>query len=418
MGNDWRPTTLGTVLSFANGKTSPERADGLQYPVYGSNGVIGFANDTNAPEKTIVIGRVGSYCGSLYFSKQKCWVTDNAIRANAIDGNDARFLFYLLSKLDLNRWRGGSGQPLLNQTILSQIAVLVPMPNEQHAIAYILGTLDDKIELNQRLNETLEAIVQAIFKAWFADFDPVRAKIDGRWKKGQSLLGLPADLWDFFPDTFEDSELGEIPRGWEVMRAGDALEAVGGGTPSTNEPDYWDDGKYWWATPKDLSRLTAPILLDTERKITEAGLSQISSGLLPSGTVLMSSRAPVGYLAVTAVPVAINQGFIGMVCHGPVSNWYALNWCHFKMDEIKQRASGTTFAEISKAAFRPIFMLVPERNVMQAFTEKVKPFYKTIQENLEGSHTLAALRDTVLPKLISGELRVKDAERFIDEADL
>lgn len=124
-------------MSFANGKMSPERSACLRNPVYGSNGIIGFAGDTNAPENTIVIGRVGSYCGSLYLSKEKCWVTDNAIRARALDDNDARFLFYLLGTLDLNHWRAGSGQPLLNQTILSQIPASVPLPDEQRAIAHI-----------------------------------------------------------------------------------------------------------------------------------------------------------------------------------------------------------------------------------------------------------------------------------------
>lgn len=303
------------------------------------------------------------------------------------------------------------GQANLSPSQILGADVLLPPYSEQRAIAHILGTLDDKIELNRRMNEALEAIARGVFKSWFVDFDPVRAKAEGR------SPGLPKPIADLFPDSFEDSELGEIPVRWKVMQVGDALEAVGGGTPSTKQPNYWDNGKYCWATPKDLSGLTAPILLDTERKITQAGLSQISSGLLPTGTVLMSSRAPVGYLALAAMPLAINQGFIAMVCHGPVSNLYALNWVYFNMDEIRQRASGTTFAEISKAAFRPILMLVPEKRVMNALTEKVQPFYNSIQKNLEGSRILSALRDTLLPKLISGELRMKDAERFIGRAD-
>ena len=176
MASEWRETTLGTLLSFSNGKSSPGRCDGLLHPVYGSNGVIGFADETNANPHTIVVGRVGSYCGSLHYSDKKCWVTDNAIRANPIDTNDAKFLFYLLQTLRLNDWRAGSGQPLLNQTILSSIPVTVPDPTEQRAIAHILGTLDGKIELNRRMNETLEAVARALFKSWFVDFDPVRAK--------------------------------------------------------------------------------------------------------------------------------------------------------------------------------------------------------------------------------------------------
>ncbi len=331
---------------------------------------------------------------------------------------DPRFVFYFYrtsaGQHEIMCRVNPTGVPCISKplTSLRQLGIRLPSDiNEQRAIARILGTLDDKIELNRRMNGMLEGIARAIFKSWFVDFDPVRAKAEGR------SPGLPKPIADLFPDSFEDSELGEIPVRWKVMQVGDALEAVGGGTPSTKQPNYWDNGKYCWATPKDLSGLTAPILLDTERKITQAGLSQISSGLLPTGTVLMSSRAPVGYLALAAMPLAINQGFIAMVCHGPVSNLYALNWVYFNMDEIRQRASGTTFAEISKAAFRPILMLVPEKRVMNALTEKVQPFYNSIQKNLEGSRILSALRDTLLPKLISGELRMKDAERFIGRAD-
>ena len=114
MVDEFRSAMLGDLLSFANGRASPERSDGLPFPVYGSNGVIGYTNETNADAGTIVIGRVGSYCGSLYLSKQKCWVTDNAIRATSLGENDSRFLFYLLRTLNLNNWRAGSGQPLLN----------------------------------------------------------------------------------------------------------------------------------------------------------------------------------------------------------------------------------------------------------------------------------------------------------------
>lgn len=138
MGNEWIRTTLGDIMSFTNGKASPLRHDGLPYPVYGANGIIGFSEKENASECTIVIGRVGSYCGSIYFSKQKCWVTDNAIRANAQGLNVPLFLSYLLSTLNLNHMRGGSGQPLLNQTILSSIPVSVPPHNEQRTMEALI----------------------------------------------------------------------------------------------------------------------------------------------------------------------------------------------------------------------------------------------------------------------------------------
>jgi type I restriction enzyme S subunit len=180
-----------------------------------------------------------------------------------------------------------------------EFVIPVPPVAEQQAIAHILGTLDDKIELNRKTNETLEAMAKALFKSWFVDFDPVRAKAEGR------PTGLPDEISELFPDSFENSDLGEIPRGWRVAPVGEVVECVGGSTPSTSEPDYWDGGEYFWATPKDLSSLSEPFLLETAKKITASGVERISSGILPAGTVLLSSRAPVGYVAVATTPLSI-----------------------------------------------------------------------------------------------------------------
>ena len=302
----------------------------------------------------------------------------------------------------------GATMPSLNTKILGDVPIYYPPSlKEQQTIACILGALDDKIELNRRMNQTLEAMARAIFKSWFVDFDPVRAKAEGRDP------GLPDHIAALFPDEFEESELGEIPRGWMVGPIGQLVEAVGGTTPSTTDPAYWDDGLVNWATPKDLAGLASPVLLETARHITEEGLSQISSGLLPEGTVLLSSRAPVGYLAIAEIPVAINQGFIAMKCNGPLSNYYVLWWTEFNMDLIRRHAGGTTFQEISKRSFRPLPALVPGHEVIQAFDATVEPLYRTIVNNEQQSRTLANIRDGLLPKLISGELRVPDAELII-----
>jgi type I restriction enzyme S subunit len=286
----------------------------------------------------------------------------------------------------------------------------------QSAIAHILGTLDDKIELLRRQNETLEAMARALFKAWFVDFAPVRAKMEGRWQRGQSLPGLPAHLYDLFPDRLVDSELGEIPEGWRHSTIGEEVTVCGGSTPSTKEPEFWEGGRHCWATPKDLSALKFPVLLDTDRKITDAGLAKISSGLLPVGTVLLSSRAPIGYLAIAEVPTAINQGFIAMKCDGALPNVFVLPWCRESMDAIVGNANGSTFPEISKSNFRPLRVVVPSDPVLTSFTRSAVSLYRQLAENERESRSLAQLRDTLLPKLISGELRVPDAERIVGAA--
>ena len=321
-----------------------------------------------------------------------------------------RFLYYALR--DSNRIQ--LAQSKIVQSVqanfslgeLSAIEIPLPPQIEQRAIAHILGTLDDKIELNRRRNQTLEAMARALFKDWFVDFGPVRAKMEGREPY------LPADLWQLFPDRLDDE--GK-PEGWRRSTIGSEVTVCGGSTPSTKEPAFWEGGEHHWATPKDLSALKFPVLLDTGRKITDAGIEKISSGLLPIGTVLLSSRAPIGYLAIAEVPTAINQGFIAMKCNGTLPNVFVLFWCRENMDVILGNANGSTFQEISKSNFRSIPVIVPPEPILKAFRECTGPLYRHIVENERESRTLAQIRDTLLPKLVSGELRIADAERFLEK---
>lgn len=276
----------------------------------------------------------------------------------------------------------------------------LPPVAEQQRISAVLSALDNKIELNRRMNETLEASARALFRDWFVDFGPTRAKAEGR------PAYFAPDLWSVFPDRLSDDG---VPDGWEWSTIGDEVEAVGGSTPSTKDPALWD-GDIAWTTPKDLSDLGSPILLDTARTITEAGLRTISSGLLPAGTVLMSSRAPVGYLAIASVPLAINQGYIAMKCRGRVSNWSAYLWTHENMAAIISNANGSTFQEISKKNFRPLPILVADEATQSAFDSVVGSMFERITANVIESRSLAATRDALLPKLMSGEIRVRDAE--------
>ena len=326
---------------------------------------------------------------------------------------DHEFLYYWLTANveELERHASGSTFKELSGTSLKQIRIRLPRDRgEQRTIAHILGTLDDKIELNRRMSETLEAMARALFKSWFVDFDPVRAKMENRDP------GLPPSLADLFPTRLVDSELGEIPEGWAVKPIGELADVVGGSTPKTERAEYWQNGAHHWVTPKDLSGLSIPVLLDTERKITDAGLAQISSGLLAAGTVLLSSRAPIGYLAIAEIPVAINQGFIGMKPRPGVSNLFLLRWTAAAHDEIVSYANGSTFLEISKSAFRPILTVAPSASVMDAFDRLSRPLYRKVVEHERESRTVGALRDTLLPKLVSGELRIAEAEKFMERA--
>ena len=348
---------------------------------------------------------------------------------------DILFCYYLLLFERPHIVEQGSGTVFTNlkTEILKRHRVKVPPISEQRAIAHVLGTLDDKIELNRRMNETLEEMARVLFKSWFVDFDPVRAKAalrqhtfgnhavpDGEsggngaapaaeWTVERARAYLDAmdpQIADLFPDWLVDSELGEIPEGWAVLPAGQAVTVHGGSTPSTKELSYWG-GEHCFATPKDLSTLQEPILASTARRLTGAGIGRIGSRLLPPGTVLLSSRAPIGYLAVTETATAVNQGIIAMVCDGPVGAFYALQWTRCHMYAIEDRASGTTFAEISKSSFREIPFLVPSESTHAAWKSVAASLYGLLALNQRQSRALGAQRDALLPKLISGETQMK-----------
>tara|TARA_R110002012_G_scaffold314563_1_gene527424 strand:+ start:1651 stop:3006 length:1356 start_codon:yes stop_codon:yes gene_type:complete len=391
----------------------------------------GFSRGRDPEVGDLVISRVGSYGVVSYVnSDEKFCLGQNT--AFIIPKINSRFLYYQLIspfvKWQIEQFVVGAVQKTISLKSIRQFQIKLPPEPEQKAIAHILGFLDDKIELNSQMNETLEAMAQALFKSWFVDFDPV---IDNALAAGNTIPDEfieraeqrkaiekkdNSDIQALFPDEFEfTEEMGWIPKGWAVSNVGTEFNTVGGGTPSTKNSDFWENGDISWTTPKDLSGNQSKILLNTDRKITELGLNKISSGLLPIDTVLMSSRAPVGYLALAKVPVAINQGYIALKCEKILTPEFAIQWADSAMDEIKQRAGGTTFAEISKTNFRGIPILVPSQKIIDAYSRDVKDLYNQITSRIENINTLAKLRDTLLPKLMSGELRIPDAETLVDE---
>ena len=332
-------------------------------------------------------------------------------RSLAPDVIDARWLYYWMCGGEFRQQISGvKGQTdmadYVSLTDQRQMAITVPPSSIQRAIAGVLGALDDKIEQNRRTARALDRLTRAIFRAWFVDFEPVKAKVGG----AASFPSMPQPVFSALPTRFVGSEIGSVPEGWEVKAIDDVVTVKGGGTPSTKYPDYWDGGKHCWATPRDMSRLAHPVLLDTERHITNAGVKHISSGLLPIGTVLMSSRAPVGYLAIAGVPTAINQGFIAMICDGPMPPIFVLNWVSSSMESIKARASGTTFPEISKKNFRTLTVVKPTGDVIGAYRRAAEPLFDLLTACVKENVCLAKTRDYILPRLLSGQVRVEVAD--------
>lgn len=389
-------------------KISHEKADELKRHRLVEGDILFARRGVQATGHTAMIRRseVGFICGT------------GAIRLRIRENSDelhAPFLAQLLSLDTSVEWFKfhaiGATMPNLNEGIISSFSFPVPVIAEQRAIASVVAALDDKIELNRRMNETLERQAQAIFRDWFVDFGPVRRKVAGETDAVAIMGGLtpdPADaakLAALFPDALSDDGL---PVGWSETAIGDLVKPQGGSTPSTGDETLWSPPRHCWATPKDLSNMTDLALFDTARQISDAGLAKITSGLLPVGSVLLSSRAPIGYLAIAQAPVAINQGFIGLVPTAEVGSSYLYCWCKANMDKIVANANGSTFQEISKKNFRPITTPVPEdRRLIAEFANVADPLFARLIAGASENRTLAETRDYLLPRLMSGRVRVR-----------
>jgi len=291
---------------------------------------------------------------------------------------------------------------------LARLEVSVPPLPEQRAIAYILGTLDDKIELNRRTNETLEAMARALFKSWFVDFDPVRAKAEGRDP------GLPKHIADLFPDSFEDSELGKIPKRWEVKPFVSTVEIIGGGTPKTSVAEYWNGDVPWFAVV-DTPSGSDVWVVDTSKKITQEGVENSSTQILSVGTTIITARGTVGKIALVGIPMTMNQSCYGL--RGKIGGKGLFNYFVTRemITLLQQRTHGSVFETITRDTLSGVEIVIPPQTIIDTFETHVDPFLQHIRSNLLLSRTLASQRDTLLPKLISGERRVKDAEKSIGE---
>lgn len=298
---------------------------------------------------------------------------------------------------------------------LKTIELSLPPLTEQRAIAHILGTLDDKIELLRRQNETLEAMARTLFKAWFVDFEPVRAKMEGRWQRGQSLPGLPAHLYDLFPDRLVDSELGEIPEGWGVCSFSDVVEIIGGGTPKTSVSEYWG-GDIPWFSVVDTPVASDVFVVQTEKSITQAGLERSSARLVSKGTTIISARGTVGNLAIAGCDMTFNQSCYALKGKNGSGCYVVFLSAQRMVEQLKAMAHGSVFSTITRQTFDAVRTVLPPEKVLQQFEENSASVFDRILGNVNESRTLAQLRDTLLPKLISGELRVPDAERIVGGA--
>ena len=298
---------------------------------------------------------------------------------------DYEFVYYTLKNdyTTLASLANGGAQQNLNAQIIKDYVLKMPSLADQRRIASILSSLDRKIELNNKINADLEEMAQAIFKNWFVDFEPFK---DGK---------------------FVDSELGMIPEGWKVGRLDEIADVVGGSTPSKAKSEYYTQKGIAWLTPKDLSNHPAVYTSRGEIDITEEGYNSTSTKLMPKGTILFTSRAPIGYISIAQNDICTNQGFKSLV---PKKAGTCFLYCFLKYvtPEIENNSTGSTFKEASGSLMKSLQVIMPEQKVFEDFETIVSPLFARIESLEKENSRLSLLRDTLLPRLMSGELEVPE----------
>lgn len=389
MADDWKLLHLGDVTENHDGRRVPvkeaDRKPG-PYPYYGASGVVDYVSDYIFDGEYLLIAEDGENLRTrktpiAFMASGRFWVNNHAHIVRGNDNANTRFLCYYLAHADVSGYLTGSTLPKLTQGAMNRIPVWLPPLDEQRRIAAVLGALDDKIELNRNMNRTLEEMAQAIFKSWFIDFDG--------------------------HDDLVDSEIGPVPRGWEVGSLGDVTEITMGQSPPGSTYNVDGDGLPFFQGATDFGSVfpanrvycTAPTRLAEE------------------WDVLMSVRAPVGRTNIALERCAIGRGVASIRSQGgryPAYAWCLVNSLSAALDVYN--GEGTVFGSIHKKALHAIRAVRPPADCVVAFDALAGRLLERLRVAVEEARTLADLRDALLPKLISGELRVPEAQEMVETA--
>ena len=400
----WQEASLGEVIELKRGYDLPQRKRiPGSVPLVSSSGVTYYHTEAKVRGPGVVTGRYGTL-GEVFFVPSDFWPLNTTLYVRDFKGNDPRFISYFLRGLDFSAYSDKAAVPGLNRNHLHQAAVRYPADiTEQRAISHVLGTLDDKIELNRRMNETLEAIARALFKSWFVDFEPVRAKMDGRWWRGESLPGLPAEHYDLFSDRLVYSELGPIPEGWEVTALGEVVEL--------NPPEPMKRGIL--APYLDMAAL--PTSGSGPEKAVLRGFK--SGTRFRNGDTLLARITPCLENGKTAYVQSLPEGIVGWgstefivlraVPPVPPEYTYLLARDAGFREHAIQSMTGTSGRQrVQVDAIAPYPLPSPTTETWNGFSALVSPLFAQIEFNRKESLALTAQRDTLLPGLVSGDVRV------------
>ena len=387
----WPLRKIGDLVDLHYGKALVEddRESGA-VPVYGSNGITGSHSEPLEDGPTVVLGRKGQGHLGVKWCDGPFWVIDTAYYTSFDrEWINPRYFYYFTDQMGLNHLKVGTSNPSLQRDVFCDQLIPLPPLNVQRRIAEILGAFDEKIELNRRMNETLEEMAQALYRHWFVDFGPFQDRE--------------------FKDT---EELGPIPKGWDVKPAYDLCDVLTGGTPKTKNDEYWG-GDIKWVSAKDISD-TGTFVMDTERKVTPLGVEESTTEVLPERTVVVVARGSVGKHCIIGEEMAMNQSCYGLRGREEIGQSWTYLMLNNLIRRLQQVAYGSVFDTITISTFKNTEIVAPPVEVISRFEEKVDPLFDLMHSNVKENQTLSETRDYLLPKLISGEIEVEAAKNMVE----
>ncbi|RNF52335.1 restriction endonuclease subunit S [Marinomonas hwangdonensis] len=389
---------------------APDRKPG-PYPYYGASGIVDYVDSYIFAGEYLLIAEDGENLRTrqlpfAFLAQGKFWVNNHA---HIVTGNEralTRYLMYALLATDITPYITGAVMPKITKGNLNNITVPCPAISIQKQIVDVLSSLDDRIALLRETNATLEAIAQALFKSWFVDFDPVHANA------GTQAPSLPAEIQALFPSRLVESPHGLIPEGWEVGAIKRCCERVeSGGTPKRSVATYWDGDISWLSS----GEVRNAIVLDTKEKITALGVSESSAKLWPAGTTVVAMYgATAGEVCILAKPSTANQA-----CCGLIPKMHTKSFVFFcirrERENLASKSSGSAQQNLNKGLVESHEIVIPPKQVLAEFENSIGSILEGWIENERKAETLAKLRDTLLPRLISGQLRLPEAEAALAE---
>lgn len=367
--SEWKEYKIGDILQLEYGKSLKNYHNGIGiFDVFGTNGKIGKTDTYLFDEPSLIIGRKGAY-REVHFSNKPFYVIDTAFYTkNKLKNLDTIFLYYWFKNIDINLMDSGSAIPSTSRDEVYDLDILLPSESEQTAIASILSSLDDKIDLLHRQNATLEKMAETLFRQWFVE---------------------------------------EAKEEWEEVSLFDAIELVGGGTPKTSVNEYWN-GDIKWLSGGDIASNHKNFVVSSEKTITELGLRKSSAKLSPKFSTVISARGTVGKYCLLSEPMAYSQSNYGILPKFKDCFFFTYLLVAHSVDELQSAAYGSVFDTITTNTFKALTITLPEEGYIIHFNKSIEPYFSKILTNQTQIRTLTALRDTLLPKLMSGEVRVSE----------